>query len=350
MKKTVAIILVLVMVFGLSGCGIIEKLPIDLPGFTEETEPTSITTTENEPATEATEPATEATEPATGATEPVTEATEKNYPYVGQPIPWMFGTFTLVGAELVEEGINTAVFRYYYDFTNTSEKSLRPQENIAAAVYQNGELCTYAWTELEDDFADKYQISDLLVRPGCTVRCMEQFEIDPGLGEVEIMFSTSGSEESITVYFDPADLPGVPEEFELEPIPDPTWTDVLFDGGVYNGDYYVYIDRGEIVEGVDGERILRVYFDFTNNSAEEASFWMNSLIHAYQDGLELRSGYPLTYVDEDNMYYEFVAPGETISVSVCFELRGSSNVEIELENYVVEGGANLGCDFIIAEE
>ena len=373
MKKAVALILAVVTVLSLSGCGIIEKfLPDVTLNWIETTETEQPATSDSEPVevptTASTEFTVETEAPVTAATEaspesaPVTTETteptepavtegsseaEKSYPYLNSPVVWPGGTIEIVGAEIVEEGINTAVFRYYYDFTNTTSDTARTQEVVIADVYQSGQLCTYAWTELEDGFADKYQISDLLVRPGCTVRCMEQFEIDPGVGEVEVTFTTAFSPDSATFYFDPADLPGAPEDFDLDPIENPTWTEDLLDGGVYNGDYYVCIDRGEVVEGVDGERVFRVYFDFTNNSAQETSFWISSFFHAYQDGLELRSGYPLEYVAEDDQYYESIAPGETISVSACFELRSDSNVEIELENYMVWGEANLGCEFIL---
>ena len=145
------------------------------------------------------------------------------------------------------------------------------------------------------------------------------------------------------------DLPGAPEEFELEPVPSPEWTYDLYDGGTYNINYYVYIDRAEIVSGAEGERIFRVYFDFTNYSSDETSFWINSMIRLYQDGLELRYGYPSEYVAEDQNYYENVAPGETISVSVCYKLRSTSNVEVELENFMDEEGENLGCNFIVSQ-
>ena len=329
---------------------------LDAPEITEEPTPSAPAT---EPSEENTAPATQTTEPApvvseptesetTAATEASTEPEGKFYPYLDMPLPWMMGTFRIVGAELIETGINSAALRLHYDFTNTSSETIRTQEHVIFDVFQNGQLCNYAWTEEEDEFLERHQISDLLVRPGCTVRCIDQYEIDPGAGTVDVTITTSVSQESITFTFDPADLPGAPaEEYVPELIPEPSWTNELSDGGVYNGEFYVYIDRAEITQNEEGGKVLRVYFDFTNNSAIDTSFWINSFIHAYQDGLELRSGYPLERVEEDDLFYELIAPGETVSASVCFELRSDSNVEIELVDYVDGSASNLGCCFIV---
>ena len=108
---------------------------------------------------------------------------------------------------------------------------------------------------------------------------------------------------------------------------------------------YVLIDRAEIVDGYDGGQLIRVILQFTNNSEESQSFWSVGGIYVYQDGIQLDMGSPATSSETDIAYTEDVAPGETVSVSMCFALRSESIVEVEVAD--LWSDMDLGCRFVL---
>jgi hypothetical protein len=67
---------------------------------------------------------------------------------------------------------------------------------------------------------------------------------------------------------------------------------------------------------------------------------------AYQDGIELETGYPAETSASDTAYSEDVAPGETVYVSMCFVLRSDSIVEVEVID--LWGDMDYGCRFELA--
>ena len=168
-------------------------------------------------------------------------------------------------------------------------------------------------------------------------------------GAVVVTFSPSWIDgEPLVVNLDPQNLPGRPaDEFVIPLVADPQWISDWSDLGVVDDEYNVYIDSAVITEGYDGELLIRVYIDFTNNSAEETSCFMALYPSAYQDGVGLVTGYPMDDVAEDDLYYEDVAPGATVHCSIVWELRSTSPVEIEIPNMWADGG--VGCIFSFTE-
>ena len=100
-----------------------------------------------------------------------------------------------------------------------------------------------------------------------------------------------------------------------------------------------------MVEGWAGDGlVLRVFFDFTNNSQEATSFWRESSIEVMQDGIQLSYGSANDTTETDENESVEIQPGETISVSSCFKLHDTgSPVAVRLYNYL--SGDNLGATF-----
>ena len=280
------------------------------------------------------------------ATEPV--VTEPTF----EPIVFTVGdhSVSLVGAEHITTQDGYDAIRIYYDFTNSTDHTRSIAESFTVEAYQHGDLCMFGYTEYDPEFSPKYEVSDLYIRPGCTVRSVAQFEVDMGGEAVSVVFCDYVSSDTYTVSIEPGNLPGAPEgELPTRPVDHPAWTEGLSDGGVYNGEYYCYIDRATFAYDYDGQEMLKVIFEFTNNSAEETSFWAMSYLFAYQDGVQLRVGIPEEMTAEDEAYYSMVSPGETVSVAVNFILRSQSPVEIELVDFMDADGENLGCVFTLAD-
>lgn len=238
----------------------------------------------------------------------------------------------IAGAEHFLDADGEDAIRIYYDYTNTSDTTAYAYSIVEYYVEQDGyeQMDTYA--SYEDDVPE-YGNDTRYVRPGVTLRCILEYSMKMDGGNVEVLLYNYWNEDQyVTASFNPQNLPGRPEDLEVERYADPQWMDEFSDIGVYNEEYEVYIDRAEIVEGINGEDLLRVYFDFTNNSDEAESFLWATYVYAFQDGIEMLEGIPEDSVTEDDNYYEEVAPGETISVAMCFVLDGDNPVEVQFIN------------------
>ena len=310
MKKLLALILALTMVFALVACG----------GETTTTEPT--------------------TEPAT-TTEPTTEPTAGFTPVEAE---WENGKITVVGAEAFKDTDDKDAIRIYFDYENTTDETTYADEYLEIAVTQDGyeAVEAYAWDDVPE-----YNNVNLSLRPGAGIRCIAEFSMKADGGEITVDFQDYWSEESfLTAVFDPANLPGRPaEEFVIEPVAEPLWTDALPDEGMVDEDdgYYVLIDSAEVTEDTDGNPAIRVYFQFTNGSNEEVTMWFGTTTEVFQDGVELEETTAKDNPSQGIEFYEKVQPGETAIVSNTYALRSDSPVEVELQEGW--GDAVVGCVF-----
>ena len=112
--------------------------------------------------------------------------------------------------------------------------------------------------------------------------------------------------------------------------------------GVYDGDYYIKIAGYEIVPGWNGDAI-RVYFDFTNNTEQTATFFLSTFVVALQDGVELDYGFADEEVPEDANASVDVAPGETITAAEVYAVRSGSPVEVFLDELFAADTIGLLC-------
>lgn len=252
---------------------------------------------------------------------------------------------SIVGAEPIVDMDGKEGIRIYWDFTNNSDDVVYPYEDLYIDLEQNGRLLDTTYCTYEDD-APEYGNDYLYLRPGVSIRCCSEFTCDMDGDPVTVsIYHWMDEEEKIMALYDPADLPGRPDEDMLmETVSDPAWTESLPTEGEFDGDYYVSIDGAEVVKGwEEGTEVLRVYFTFTNNSEEEASMWWNTNVRAMQDGVEVLTDWPETDVEEDENFDLDIAPGESIRCSECYVIRSDSPIEIEV--YEFGEGAVLGTVF-----
>lgn len=262
----------------------------------------------------------------------------------GTSADWGDYAIEIVGAEKILDGDDKTAIRIYYDFTNNSDEITAPCDVVDHLVTQDGyeAKSVYAgYDYMLDDIYDEYSS----LYPGATRRCVTEFSMkEDGGTVVYTIFNFWDEEQSLTAEFDPANLPGAPaKDLEFKAINEPVLTVDLPDEGEYEDDTYMVFDTAEITTGYDGEDILRVYIDFTNNSTEEQNFWWVANMEAFQDGVELSIGYPEDSVPEEDNAYTDVPTGETIRVAVCYELRNDHVVEVFAHS--LWGNLTLGASY-----
>ena len=100
--------------------------------------------------------------------------------------------------------------------------------------------------------------------------------------------------------------------------------------------------RAEYALSTYGQTVIRVYFQFTNQSSSSTSFYMTSYVEAYQNGIALYEVDPTEVTAEDQNYKASIQPGETIVCSMCFGLIDlETPIEIELQD-IFDAERNLG--------
>ena len=150
--------------------------------------------------------------------------------------------------------------------------------------------------------------------------------------------------DSVTMTFDPRNLQGRPaDEYTIEPCSSDEFVAGLAAEGVYDEDFYISITGSEVVDGWPSDSpVIRVFFDFTNNSQEAASFWSKTSIVAMQDGIQLSYNSAYDDVETDANETVEIQPGETISVSTCFSIHDTgSPVSVRLRDYLGSGDLGL---------
>ena len=235
---------------------------------------------------------------------------------------------TILSAEQFVDDDGDDAIRFWYEYTNQSEELSSANHALFFDAWQDGEDLQYCWTYdtsvPEDDYAY------LEVIPGKTIRCTETKKFNPDGGVVGFRIYDLWDDSSALYYYaDPADLPGAPEdEFVIEVTGE--LPDILEDLETENDE--VLLDSFEVTADSDGNDLIRIYFVFFNNSGAETNCMMNHSIKVFQDGVELESGYPDDYVDEDFNYYKDIPDGESIDCAECYLLRSDSPVAVIIVN------------------
>lgn len=101
------------------------------------------------------------------------------------------------------------------------------------------------------------------------------------------------------------------------------------------GNYFVEINESaKIKKNRDGEPVIIISFDWTNNSDETTSAMVSFGEQAFQDGIELESSFQSSLYESDN-YSREIRPGTTITVERAFELNNETSVvEFEVSNWL----------------
>ena len=100
------------------------------------------------------------------------------------------------------------------------------------------------------------------------------------------------------------------------------------------GDYTAYYTHSEFVTDFDGDDAIAIYFDFTNNSDEDASFLWSMYYTLTQNGAEMEQA--TVFLSEDSFETLFdaamedVAPGEMLEVALTYKLA-DKEAPIEIE-------------------
>ena len=241
------------------------------------------------------------------------------------PVKGTIGDYdvTILGAEALEND-GEPVIRFWYDFTNHSDSFVSASSALFTEGAQNGMKLSWAYTF---DSAPEEYYANVTLAPGRSIRCVEEYGYDPDGGLVA--FRLQDWDDELIYYADPQNLSGAPEDSFVMEKDDgiPAYVKDLETAG--NG---VEILRCESAEGYfDDEELVRIYYSFTNETDEETSFFMEYDVYVLQDGYGLFDGYPEDDVDEDDLYMEDIAPGETIVCSCVYEVRGDSPLVVIVE-------------------
>jgi len=116
------------------------------------------------------------------------------------------------------------------------------------------------------------------------------------------------------------------------------------------GDYTVSILSYDLTEDYEGNPAIRVYFEFTNNGDEAASFMFAVSTEAFQNGIELETAIVIgDDVDEDDNSLKDIKPGATITCTHIFVLSDTSAVIVEASELISFSDDMLTKTFDISE-
>ncbi len=236
----------------------------------------------------------------------------------------------ILSAEFFTDSDGKDSIRIYYDYTNTSAE---PECAFIAytleATQDDYELVTtYALDDVPE--GDNYLLD---VRPGVTIRCCEEYNFKSTGGPVIITFSEFLGDDSVSMQFDPQNLPGRPaDDWTITPIKEPDWVNGL-PAEADHEDIHIKITKSEPAKNYNGDPLTRIYFEFTNNTGEATSFIGATDFRVMQDGIELDYTYTFDVPEEDNDTVD-VAPGETITVARCYYNRTDSPMTVEFYDFL----------------
>ena len=106
--------------------------------------------------------------------------------------------------------------------------------------------------------------------------------------------------------------------------------------------YAVELKDAHRISNYEGVDTLLVVYSFTNNSEDTTSAAVALYIQAFQDGVELESGYATSGdlpEDISGLYdndWKDIRPGTTLDCYACFELDSESEVEVEANEFLGE--------------
>ena len=247
------------------------------------------------------------------------------------PVYGSVGDFDVafLGAEAVRDYEDKPAIRFYFEVTNNSDRLISAFSEVYFNAQQDGVELEGTFTGWdEDETVPEDNNSSVMFAPGHSIRATMIVLYDPDGGTVGIRGGEFFGDEYVYYYVDPQNLPGPPADaFAFGE--DGSVPEFMLDAP--EGDESVEILDVETVPDWDGNDILRVYFRFTNRSDETTSMMMRYDVYAMQDGYQLEDGNADEYVDEEDNYYEDIAPGESIECARCFAPRSHSPIAIAVK-------------------
>lgn len=232
---------------------------------------------------------------------------------------------SFVGAEPALGYGETPAIRFWYDFTNNSDKITSASSVLFFGSEQDGEQTDMSF--IYDDIPES-DYDSCGVAPGCTIRCAVLYTYNPEGGPV--VFSAGDFIDSVTYTVDPKALPGAPaDQFAFTENPGVKYCDSYSDAG--RDVEILGFERGKDWNDND---ILILKLRFTNNTGDSASLQFTYTVYVMQDGYSL----PQTFsVDSDALTEGFskeLAAGESVECAYCCVPRTSSPVAVVLSEYL----------------
>lgn len=114
-------------------------------------------------------------------------------------------------------------------------------------------------------------------------------------------------------------------------------------------EYELQYKNASIMTDDEGNDAVVLTLDYTNNSKEDAAFWVTVYEKAMQDGVQLDMAFvypnPDSYTSITEDKYTDVAPGKTFEVHTAFVLRdATSPVEVKFSDLFEEKGGTITID------
>lgn len=97
------------------------------------------------------------------------------------------------------------------------------------------------------------------------------------------------------------------------------------------GDYYVKVTGSRTAKSYDGNDLIVLQYDFTNNGSDDTNAMWTLGFQAFQNGIQIDSGFGETVSHNRD---KSIKPGVTISCEEAFVLTDNSPVEIEISELI----------------
>ena len=116
------------------------------------------------------------------------------------------------------------------------------------------------------------------------------------------------------------------------------------------GDYHVKILDAETgLKDYDGNPVIGVKYEYTNNGKENMMFDVAVNAQAFQDGVQLELAFMDEFSDEYENVSKEIKTGATITCELYYELTSESDVEIEVSELISFDDAKLTKTFSVAQ-
>lgn len=249
------------------------------------------------------------------------------------------GIITVLGSEKTKDSKGNAVIRVYYDFENKYELPSSVYDVFTITAKQDNEIKEKTLVAAENNVKESLNYS-LRVYTGAKVRCADAYPLKTDGGKFMLVISDKDDETvQKQIEFDPKTFSGKPKEnLKNNFVFDKVYFDNLSLSGTVADNYVVKVLDSEKIKADNGQDALRVYFEFTNNSDTDASFWrvVDGYIIVSQNGVELSGAYISDKITEDENYNKDIKKGETVIVSKSYFLSSDSPVAVEITGFYNE--------------
>ena len=258
------------------------------------------------------------------------------------------GKITILGEEFAQDEDGEDFLRVYYEYLNQDETAAGHIPSLALnfEITQNGEeLYNDEFTTDDDAHVPEDLFLNCSVQPGIPVRNTLIVYCSPDDGPVDISchlmtgswFYDQEDLEWFKFQVDPENLREAPKgTYKIQPIEDPVYAKNLPSSGTStsaSNPFTISLDGYELTT-YDDMPALRVKMTYTHQHDWEMSPYNALNIYAYQDGISLEQGdtwYLEDVTPEDEAFEADVAKGETVTCNAIFILRGENPVEVVVE-------------------